>query len=164
MSHTYSHRLASLVLMIVCTLSVVSAVHAQTAGGGGAAGGGQPQQGQQCPADQQPCNGRCIPETSICILEPLPGGTDEIPSSSIGLGAFLMYVNTGVWQIIFRMGVAIAVLNGVIGGFQIVLSNDDSGKVDAGKNRFIGSAIGLIILLLTGTILAFLNPVGFVSP
>ncbi len=61
------------------------------------------------------------------------------------------------------MGVAIAVLNGVIGGFQIVMSNGDSGKVDAGKTRFISSAIGLVVLLLSGVILNFINPSGFTT-
>lgn len=118
-----------------------------------------------CPVNEQPCNGRCIPETSLCILEPLPnpGGvvTDEIPAGGPPLSAFFRYINTGVWQWAFKIGVAIAVLNGTIGGFQIVLSNGDSGKVDLGKKRFLGSAIGLIILLLSGVILEFLNPLGF---
>lgn len=116
----------------------------------------------QCqPPTGQPCNGRCIAETSICILEPVPGGVDEIPSSAIGLQAFFYYINNGVWNWAFGLGVAVAVQMGVIGGFQIVLSNGDTGKVDAGKKKFIGSAIGLIILLLSGVILNFLNPWAF---
>ena len=42
--------------------------------------------------------------------------------------------------------------------------NGDSSKVDEGKKRFIGSAIGLAVLLLSGVILHFLNPLGFVTP
>jgi hypothetical protein len=110
----------------------------------------------------QPCNGRCIPERDLCILEPLPGGVDVIPASSTaGLGAFLLYVNSGVWQWAFAIGVALAVLNGTVGGFMIVLSNGDSGKIEAGKSRFFWSGMGLILLLLSGVILEFLNPIGF---
>jgi len=115
----------------------------------------------QCPPDLQPCNGACIDEKALCLLEPVPGGPSFIPPSGIGLAAFYYYVNNGVWQWAFRMGVAIAVLNGTVGGFQIVLSNGDQGKMDAGKTRFISSAIGLAVLLLSATILQFLNPVGF---
>jgi hypothetical protein len=82
----------------------------------------------------------------------------------IGFGTFEYYLNTaGVWRWAFRMGVAIAVLNGVIGGLQITMSNGDSSKVDAGKIRFISSAIGLMILFLAGVILNFINPLGFTS-
>ncbi len=104
----------------------------------------------------------CPDPNDLEILEPLPGGPTCIPASSIGnLGAVLAYVNNGVWFWAFSMGVAIAVLNGVIGGLTIVLSNGDSGKIEAGKTRFMWSAIGLIILLLSGVILAFINPRGF---
>ncbi len=114
-----------------------------------------------CPPDKQPCNNQCIDERALCILEPLPGGPSFIPPGGIGLQTFFYYVNNGVWQWAFRMGVAIAVLNGVVGGFQMVMSNGDSSKMDAGKKRFIGSAMGLILLLLSATILQFLNPIGF---
>lgn len=77
------------------------------------------------------------------------------------LQIFFDYINTGLWQWAFMMGVAIAVLNGTIGGLQIVMSNGDSGKVDAGKTRFISSTIGLVMLLLSGVILEFINPIGF---
>jgi hypothetical protein len=119
---------------------------------------------QNCGQGMQPCNGRCIPETSLCILEPVPGGIDEIPAEGIGFASTLFYyINNGVWQWAFGIGIAIAVLNGAIGGLQIVLSNGDSGKIDAGKTRFISSAIGLIVLLLTGAILEFINPLGFIN-
>ena len=120
-----------------------------------------------CPPDQQPCNGSCIAETDLCILEPLPGASAVITSS--GFQVFLDYVNgtagsPGVWQWAFRVGVAIAILNGVFGGFQIVMSNGDSSGIDAGKKRFIGSAIGLAVLILSGVILHFINPYGFGTP
>ena len=127
--------------------------------------GGVHAQAQACPADKQPCHGECIEESYICILEPWPGMPKYMPPAAANapLGPFLYYVNSGVWPWIFKMGVAIAILNGVFGGFQIVMSNGDSGKIDEGKNRFIWSAVGLILLLLSGTILHFLNPVGFAS-
>ncbi len=79
------------------------------------------------------------------------------------MGAFRQYVNSGVWQWAFGMGIAIAVLNGTIGGLEIVLSNGDSGKVEAGKSRFFWSAMGLVLLLLSGVILEFINPLGFMN-
>ncbi len=112
----------------------------------------------------QPCNNRCIPESALCILEPIPGrtGNDMITAAEVqNGGAFFTYVNDGVWQWIFGFGVAMAVLNGTVGGLQIVLSNGDSGKSEAGKARFIWSTLGLILLLLAGVVLEFINPIGF---
>jgi hypothetical protein len=114
----------------------------------------------------QPCNNRCVPQEFLCILEPIPGmlGRDIItPAEARSGGAFFAYVNSGVWQWIFGFGVAMAVLNGTVGGLQIVLSNGDSGKSEAGKSRFIWATLGLIMLLLAGVILEFINPLGFTN-
>lgn len=123
----------------------------------------------QCAANLQPCNGNCIPETSLCVLEPLPGANPSGEINSSGFQVFLDYINgsngsSGVWSWAIKIGVAIAILNGVFGGFQIVMSNGDSSGIDAGKKRFIGSAIGLALLLLSGVILHFINPYGFGTP
>lgn len=98
-------------------------------------------------------------------MEPFPGMPDYFtPAQTAGpLGAFYAYINTGVWKWAFRIAVAFAVFNGVGGGFDIVLSNGESGKIDAGKQKLIWSGIGLIILLLSGALLEFFNPVGFQS-
>ncbi len=105
----------------------------------------------------------CPDPNDLEILEPPPGGGPTcISAASIGnLGAFIAYVNNGLWFWAFGMGIAIAVLNGVIGGLTIVLSNGDSSKIEAGKTRFMWSTIGLIVLLLSGVILQFINPRGF---
>ncbi len=115
---------------------------------------------------KQDCHGNCIEEDWLCILEPWPGMPVAIPPATAAspLGPFFYYVNNGVWQFVFRMGVAIAVMNGVYGGFTIARSNGESGKVDEGKQRFLWSALGLLILLLSGVILEFLNPEGFFQP
>jgi hypothetical protein len=116
-----------------------------------------------CPVNQQPCGSLCIDERQLCILEPVPGGATVVDPGGAPLQVFFDYINTGIWQWAFMMGVAIAVLNGTFGGLQIVMSNGDSGKVDAGKTRFISSTLGLIMLLLAGVILEFINPIGFDS-
>ena len=135
----------------ISLLSAIGSVHAAPC-----ANPGQ----QHCPSPSDP--NRCISEQDLCILEPIPGGIDVIPASeTAGLGAFLRYVNGGLWNWAFSVGVGIAVLNGTIGGLMIVLSNGDSGKVEAGKSRFFWSAMGLVLLLLSGVALQFLNPIGF---
>jgi hypothetical protein len=100
----------------------------------------------------------------LILLEPVPGGPSTIPASSTSqLGAFFIYFNQGIWPWAFGVGVGIAVLNCTIGGLQMVLSNGDTGKVDAGKTRFMWATLGLLMLFLAGTILSFINPQGFVS-
>lgn len=111
----------------------------------------------------QDCHGTCIPEDHLCILEPWPGMPISMPPyvASVPFGPFFYYVNSGVWQWAFRMAVAVAILNGVYAGFTIARSNGDGGAIDQGKTRFMWSALGLLILLLAGVILHFINPLGF---
>lgn len=102
----------------------------------------------------------CIPVNEICLLEPPPGGGGSVVSGA-NMAAFFNYVNGGIWQWAFMIGVGIAVLHGTIAGFQIILSNGDSSQIAAGRQRFMYAAIGLALLLLSGVILKFLNPAGF---
>jgi hypothetical protein len=107
------------------------------------------------------CHGSCISNKSLCILEPLPGGPKSLNPTVAPFQNFKDYVNNGVWQFIFKVGVAIAVLNGVIGGLQIVFSNGDSGAIEKGRHRLLWSMAGLIMLVLSGVIMTFINPVAF---
>jgi len=116
-----------------------------------------PQNPQWCPSTNN-----CIPARDLCLLEATPGGVNVIPASGFAnLQGFFQYINVGMWKWAFSIGIAIAVLNGTFAGFQIVMSSGDSGIIASAKTRFIWSAVGLIMLLLTGVILQFLNPTGF---
>lgn len=117
---------------------------------------------QSCPLDTQNCNGKCIPASDLCLLAGTPGGIMSIPANMVAnLGAFFLYVNEGFWSWAFATVIGIAILNGVFGAFQIAASNGNQGSVDAGKARILWSIAGVLILLLAGTILHFINPVGF---
>lgn len=104
------------------------------------------------------------PKDTICLLEPTPGGVTQIGP---GTDAFQLYLfggsGTSLWEWAFGIGVAIAVLNCTIAGFQIVFSNGDSGKVENGKTRFLWATLGLALLFLAGVILHFINPAGFTT-
>ncbi len=121
----------------------------------------------QCAAGERWCDpaGACIPVNNLCILEPPPGYsyTNEPAGDTWNgaLTAFSKYINGGVWTWIFGMGVAIAILNGVAAGFMIVMSNGDAGIIGKAKERFVWTAIGLVVLLLTGVIMNFINPYAF---
>ncbi len=116
----------------------------------------------QCPANTQDCNGSCIPETALCILEPLPGMPNQFPAvlASEPLGPLYAYLNAG-WPFIVRIAIAIGVLNGVYGGFQVITSNGDSGKLDAAKEKLLWTALGIVLFVLAGVLLKFLNPYAF---
>ncbi|OGJ61104.1 hypothetical protein A3A67_04860 [Candidatus Peribacteria bacterium RIFCSPLOWO2_01_FULL_51_18] len=110
--------------------------------------------------------GQCIGVNDLCILEPPPGYNytrQSPPGAAWGLEAFNKYINGGVWTWVFAMGVAIAILNGVYAGFQIVMSNGDPGIIGQAKERFVWTTIGLIVLILTGVIMNFLNPYAFTN-
>ncbi len=117
-------------------------------------------QAVDCENGKIDCNGTCISMNDICLLEPLPGGAKTITSSETGdLGALLKYFNGGLWEWALRIGVAIAVLQGAVAGLQMVSQGPD--KVAEAKQRFTWAVIGLLMLLMAGAILQFINPVAF---
>lgn len=118
---------------------------------------------QSCGTNQKycPAAGQCISTQDLCLLEPTPGGVSYIPASTTSnMGAFLTYINNGIWYWAFGVAIGIAVLNGTVAGFQIMMGGPN---VEKGKERFMWATIGLLLLLLSGTILAFINPQGFTS-
>lgn len=146
--------LASLILASLLIIQVPSTIAASCAGV--PCTGGVP-----CDPCCQVCHNLCISPKSICILEPLPGGPKWLNPTVAPFQNFKDYLNNGVWQFMFNIGVAIAVLNGTIGGFQIVFSNGDSGAIEKGRHRLIWSMLGLIMLVMAGVIMSFINPVAF---
>lgn len=94
----------------------------------------------------------------IFLMEPI-GDTTQIDAEP-GLGALGHYLNL-VYPWIVGMGAATAVLMAVVGGIQIIQAGADTGKRDAGKNRLLMSLGGLLLVLLSATILNALNPTFF---
>ncbi len=84
------------------------------------------------------------------------GDTTHIDADP-GLGALGHYLGL-VYPWIVGMGAATAVLMAVIGGIQIIQAGADTGKRDAGKNRILMSLGGLLLILLSATLLNALNP------
>lgn len=137
-------QLATILSLFVCIFSMQTAF-SQAAG---------------CGVDKVDCHGSCISINDICILEPIPGGPTTISSSeTANLGALLKYLNGGLWTWALRIGVAIAVLQGAVAGLQIVTQGPD--KVAEAKDRFKWAVIGLLMLLMAGAIMQFINPVAF---
>lgn len=108
-----------------------------------------------CAQNEVDCEGTCYPEGTVCLLEPPPGAPKAIEP---GEYAWQLYVNDGLWQWAIMIGVGLAVLNGTIAGFQIMM-----GQRDLGKERFVWSVVGLILLLFAGVILNFINPNAFTT-
>lgn len=109
----------------------------------------------------QECNGKFVSMKDLCILEPLPGGPSSFAPTTKPFAIFWSYINGGLWQLIIGIGVGSAVFTGVMGGMEIVFGNGDSGAIDKAKTKIIWSIVGLIILLMSGVIMSFLNPVAF---
>ena len=98
------------------------------------------------------------PGKPIKLLQPLPGNIREIPVQiNDPFGIFNAYVNP---MLAFGIGVAagLAVFMVIIGGFQIMLSNGDEGKIGEGRQRILAAIGGLLILVFAATILNLLNP------
>ena len=96
-------------------------------------------------------------DPGIRLLEPI-GNTRSIPTvGNEGLGVFGYYFNT-LYPWVIGMAAAIAVLNGVWGGIDIIQAGGDSAAVTAGKNKLLLSMAGLLIILASAIILTTLNP------
>ncbi len=137
-----------------------------TTGGttGGATGGGDPDQ------FMKKCHGQSVPVNTICLLEGIPGTNDYFISitpsmNQFSLSAAFVYLKgkgaNGAFDWILRIGIGVCVLNGAIGGMKIVMSGLDGSGTEEGKSKLIWSIVGLVIFLLAGTILNYLNPQGF---
>ncbi len=97
-------------------------------------------------------------DDGIFLLEPI-GGTTHIEAEP-GLGALGHYLSL-LYPWVVGMGAATAVLMAVVGGVQIIQAGADSGKRDAGKTRLLMSLGGLLLVMLSATILNALNPTFF---
>ena len=96
-------------------------------------------------------------DDGIFLLEPI-GGVGSIPTQgNQGLGVFGFYMGL-IYPWIVGMGAAVAVLMGIVGGIQIIQAGSDQGKVTAGKNRLLLSLGGLLLMLLSATLMNALNP------
>ena len=91
----------------------------------------------------------------IVLLEPI-GSEDQIDAIP-GLGALGHYLSL-LYPWMVGMGAGVTVLMAVIGGIQIIQSGGDQGKRDAGQQRLLMSLGGLLLILLSATILNALNP------
>jgi hypothetical protein len=155
-----------IVLAFIAMTAAIPETHAVYCGGAPCSGTPQPDRYDPslpvtCGPCCQVCHNYCISPKDICILEPFPGGPFHLSPSVAPFENFKQYVNNGVWQFMFKIGAAIAVLNGVIGGLQIVFSNGDSGAIEKGRHRLLWSMAGLIMLVMAGVIMTFINPIAF---
>jgi hypothetical protein len=99
-------------------------------------------------------------DAGIFLLEPI-GGQGSIPTvGNEGLGVFGFYFGL-IYPWLIGMGAGIALLMAVIGGIQIIQAGSDQANVTAGKNRLLLSLGGLLIILLSATIMNAINPVFF---
>ena len=106
---------------------------------------------------QGPGDGGGNQNQGLFLLEPI-GGVNSIPTDgNAGLGVFGFYFGL-LYPWIVGMGAGIAILNGVVGGIQIIQSGSDSDGVTKGKSRLMLSLGGLLLVLGSATILNALNP------
>ncbi len=92
----------------------------------------------------------------IRLWEPFMG-VDCIPVGGGPLDAFFFYFNL-VYPWIVGLAAGIAVLMGLIGGMQMMMSGGDQGKQSEGKNRLLWSMGGLLFLIFSSMILNAINP------
>ena len=108
-----------------------------------------------------------IPEDdSIPLLQPLDDSGDPFNPGSITPGAniqiFYDYFNMS-WPWVLGVAAGIGVLWALVGGIQIMVSGDNTGMRDEGKNRLMWALAGLLLVGLAGLILQTLNPLYYIQ-
>lgn len=113
-----------------------------------------------CTCGEPNCRLLPCPSGSIPLFAPLDGGSRSLsPDTGGPFGYFFTYVNRALpWLVAIAVGMA--VLQGVVGGMQILFSAGGAGK-DAGKDRLLWAMAGFVLLTLTGFILKTINPLFF---
>ncbi|MCX6811226.1 MAG: pilin [Candidatus Berkelbacteria bacterium] len=90
------------------------------------------------------------------------------PSYTVGLGApvtggetapanFADYTNR-IYQYAVVIGISLAVMMIIFGGYKYMASSGDPQSIDEAKEILIGAVVGLILILLTRLILATIDP------
>ena len=96
----------------------------------------------------------------ITLLEPI-GGVTEIPVDGFeGLGVMNYYLGL-LYPWIVGMGAGVAVLMATWGGLEMIMAGKDPAGVTKAKERITMSIGGLLLVLLSATILHAINPVFF---
>lgn len=98
-------------------------------------------------------------DQGIKLLEPI-GNVDRIDVQGHPLAAFGNYFDL-LYPWIVGMAAGIAILNALWGAQMIVSAGGDQGAYDGGKKRLLVSLGGLLIVLLSPTILNAINPTFF---
>jgi len=103
----------------------------------------------------------------IILLEPLDGKTTEMklnPTTAQNKGYTIAIVEQYLAQIypyLIAIISSIAIFMVVLGGFEIVTSQGDSGQVGEGKERIMYAVGGLVLMLLASIVLWTINPTFF---
>ena len=102
----------------------------------------------------------CPPGT-IKLFEPIDG-QKCMPVGNGPLGSFYTYFNL-LYPWLVGVSAGVAILWGVMGGAEMILNAGEQGKYEEGKQKLINSMIGLLIIIFSGMILNFLNPVFYLN-
>ncbi len=151
--NTHPSSLASklVIAAILCVFCYAQNVSAQGVGAGGAAAvNAAAGAADDCPEDTPLlCRAR-----SLYLLQPLDDKTKNMEPGEKPLDMFIAYFNMG-WPWLLGIAAGIAIVQAVWGGILIMTS---AGDIDEGKEKIQWAMIGMVMIILAGVILRFLNP------
>lgn len=88
------------------------------------------------------------------------GDLGNNPSMAIE-GSLIMNFAVEIWRLTIQIGALIVVVFYVIAAFEWLTSGSDSKGIEKAKNRFINATIGLILLVSSFAIIAFISQLLF---
>lgn len=101
-----------------------------------------------------------LAQNCIKLLVPLPCGTSCLQPGALPLDIIRTYFDC-MYPFVVGTAAGITVLWTIIAGGALILYAGDDSKREAQKENFKNSLIGLFVVLFAGTIMNFINPLGF---
>lgn len=105
---------------------------------------------------------RSIPKLVVQerLTNPVIGRWGQSTSGSESSNVFLSYA-VSMWRVAINLGALIVLLYYVLAAYEWLTSGSDSKGVDKAKQRFTNATIGLILLVASFAIVAFINELVF---
>jgi uncharacterized membrane protein len=85
-----------------------------------------------------------------------PASLEDAKSGALFTRYFVL-----VWNAAITVGALVVIIMFIWGAVQWITSGDDAGKVQAAQRRLLNAALGIVLLVASFTIIAFINQLFF---
>jgi hypothetical protein len=99
------------------------------------------------------------PKQGLYLIEPIDPSLQTLPNMN-GIDIFFAYFNV-IWPWLIGSAAGFAVLQGMVGGFMMMMSGGDSGMRGEGQAKLQWAILGMLLIAFSGFLLRVINPLFF---